>query len=72
MSIFTSPSIRVERDSDGSAVLILDVPGKSVNVFTRQVFADLEAALQRLKMRNPCPFSSSAAASRPVSSPAPI
>jgi 3-hydroxyacyl-CoA dehydrogenase/enoyl-CoA hydratase/3-hydroxybutyryl-CoA epimerase len=29
-------------------MLILDVPGKSVNVFTRQVLADLEAAFNRL------------------------
>lgn len=49
MSIFTSTNIRVERDTDGSGVLILDVPGKSVNVFTRQVFVDLEAALERLE-----------------------
>jgi 3-hydroxyacyl-CoA dehydrogenase/enoyl-CoA hydratase/3-hydroxybutyryl-CoA epimerase len=49
MPIFTSPSLRVERDSDGSGVLILDVPGKSVNVFTRPVFADLDAALRRLE-----------------------
>jgi 3-hydroxyacyl-CoA dehydrogenase/enoyl-CoA hydratase/3-hydroxybutyryl-CoA epimerase len=49
MPIFTSPSLRVERDTDGSGVLILDVPGRSVNVFTRQVFADLGAALGRLE-----------------------
>jgi 3-hydroxyacyl-CoA dehydrogenase/enoyl-CoA hydratase/3-hydroxybutyryl-CoA epimerase len=48
MPIFTSPSVRIDRDTDGSAVLILDVPGRSVNVFTRQVVADCEAALDRL------------------------
>ncbi len=56
MSIFTSPSIRVERDSDGSAVLILDVPGKSVNVFTRQVFADLDAAVRQLETEKNLPI----------------
>jgi len=45
MSIFESETIHVERDNDGSVVLILDVPGRSVNVFNRQVLADLDAAL---------------------------
>jgi 3-hydroxyacyl-CoA dehydrogenase/enoyl-CoA hydratase/3-hydroxybutyryl-CoA epimerase len=45
MRLFESQSAVVERDSDGSAVLILDVPGRPVNVFTRQVLADLDAAL---------------------------
>ena len=55
MPLFTSPSIRIDRDTDGSGVLILDVPGKSVNVFTRQVFADLEAAIQRLQNEKDLP-----------------
>jgi 3-hydroxyacyl-CoA dehydrogenase / enoyl-CoA hydratase / 3-hydroxybutyryl-CoA epimerase len=55
MPIFTSPSIRIDRDRDGSAALILDVPGKSVNVFTRQVFADLDAALQCLQNEKDIP-----------------
>ena len=55
MAIFTSPSIRIERDADGGGVLILDVPDKSVNVFTRQVFADLDAALQVLESEKSLP-----------------
>ena len=45
MRIFQSETIVVERDSDGGVVLILDVPGRSVNVFNRQVMTDLDAAL---------------------------
>jgi 3-hydroxyacyl-CoA dehydrogenase/enoyl-CoA hydratase/3-hydroxybutyryl-CoA epimerase len=45
MPLFESQSVTVERDTDGSAVLKLDVPGRSMNVFARQVFADLDAAL---------------------------
>jgi len=45
MPIFQSETVAVERDADGSAGLRLDVPGKSVNVFNRQVLADLDAAL---------------------------
>jgi 3-hydroxyacyl-CoA dehydrogenase / enoyl-CoA hydratase / 3-hydroxybutyryl-CoA epimerase len=45
MQIFQSATIVVERDSDGAVALILDVPGRSVNVFNRQVMADLDAAL---------------------------
>jgi 3-hydroxyacyl-CoA dehydrogenase/enoyl-CoA hydratase/3-hydroxybutyryl-CoA epimerase len=48
MSIYQSPTIKVERDTDGSFVLVLDVPGKEVNVITRQVLADLEGALEAL------------------------
>jgi 3-hydroxyacyl-CoA dehydrogenase/enoyl-CoA hydratase/3-hydroxybutyryl-CoA epimerase len=46
MSIFQSDTLKVERDSDGSFVLILDVPGKELNVISRQVLADLESALE--------------------------
>ncbi len=45
MQIFQSETVVVERDPDGSVVLKLDVPGRSVNVFNRQVLADLDAAL---------------------------
>jgi 3-hydroxyacyl-CoA dehydrogenase/enoyl-CoA hydratase/3-hydroxybutyryl-CoA epimerase len=45
MPVFQSANIRVERDADGSAALILDVRNKSFNVFNRQVLADLDAAL---------------------------
>ena len=45
MQIFQSETIVVERDSEGAVALILDVPGRSVNVFNRQVMTDLDAAL---------------------------
>jgi 3-hydroxyacyl-CoA dehydrogenase/enoyl-CoA hydratase/3-hydroxybutyryl-CoA epimerase len=45
MQLFQSETILVEKDSDGSVSLKLDVPGRSVNVFNRQVMADLDAAL---------------------------
>src|SRR5262245_3666554 len=56
MSIFQSDTIRVERDaSDGSFVLILDVPGRSVNLITRQVLADLDAAIDALSTQTRVP-----------------
>jgi 3-hydroxyacyl-CoA dehydrogenase/enoyl-CoA hydratase/3-hydroxybutyryl-CoA epimerase len=48
MAIFHSDTVTVERDNDGSAVLQIDVPGRSVNVFNRQVLADLDGALDAL------------------------
>ncbi len=48
MMLFHSQTVTVERDTDGSVVLKLDVPGRSVNVLTKQVFADLDAALDEL------------------------
>src|SRR2546421_11546152 len=40
-----SDHLRLDRPSDSLAMLVLDVAGKSVNVFNRSVFTDLEAAL---------------------------
>jgi len=45
MQLFQSETAVVERDADGSVSLKLDVPGRAVNVFNRQVLADLDAAL---------------------------
>jgi enoyl-CoA hydratase/carnithine racemase len=45
MQIFHSATIVVERDPEGALALILEVPGRSVNVFNRQVLAELDAAL---------------------------
>jgi 3-hydroxyacyl-CoA dehydrogenase/enoyl-CoA hydratase/3-hydroxybutyryl-CoA epimerase len=50
MSIFQSENIVVKKDDDGSLVLILDVAGRSHNVFTRQVLTDLDAALERVSV----------------------
>src|ERR1700676_1262926 len=48
MALFQSDTVTIDRDTDGSFVLVLDVPNRSVNVITRQVLADLEAALDFL------------------------
>ncbi len=48
MQIFRSATIVVERDPEGALALILDVPGRSVNVLNRQVMADLDAALDSI------------------------
>ncbi len=45
MQIFRSATIVIERDPEGALALVLDVPGRSVNVLNRQVIADLDAAL---------------------------
>jgi len=45
MQIFRSATVVVERDPEGVLALILDVPGRSVNVLNRQVMADLDGAL---------------------------
>jgi 3-hydroxyacyl-CoA dehydrogenase/enoyl-CoA hydratase/3-hydroxybutyryl-CoA epimerase len=44
MPVFESESIVVDRDADGSLALIIDVPGRPLNVLTRGVLADLERA----------------------------
>lgn len=46
--IHQSRTIVVERDTDGSYALQIDVPDRSVNVLTRQVMADLDGALDAL------------------------
>ena len=50
MAGFETSNLRVERgSSDRFSMLVLDVAGRSVNVFNQQVLADLEAALDYLK-----------------------
>src|SRR5262245_49188745 len=48
MPVFESATVKVDRDNDGSYVLVIDVPGKPVNVINRQLLADLGAALDAL------------------------
>ena len=55
MPLFVSANVTVERDADGSGVLILDVRDRSVNVFTRQVLADLDAALDAVRAERGLP-----------------
>src|SRR5690348_9198311 len=48
MAFFERANLRIEKKSEESAVLVFDVAGRSVNVFNREVFADLDAALDCL------------------------
>jgi 3-hydroxyacyl-CoA dehydrogenase/enoyl-CoA hydratase/3-hydroxybutyryl-CoA epimerase len=45
MPVFQSETVTVERDQDGTAMLRIDVPGRTVNVVTRQMLSDLSRAL---------------------------
>src|SRR5262245_50157811 len=55
MPLFQSETVAIDRDTDGSVVLVLDVPGRSVNVITRRVLADLDAALDALRSQQRLP-----------------
>src|SRR5689334_10185775 len=46
MPVFESATVKVDRDADGSFVLVIAVPGKPVNVINRQLLADLGEALR--------------------------
>src|SRR5713101_3593690 len=48
MSFFQAETLRVDLQPDGVADLWMDVPGRPVNVFNRQLIADLYAALDRI------------------------
>ena len=48
MAFFQRANLRIEKHSEESAVLLLDVAGRNANVFNREVFADLDAALDCL------------------------
>jgi 3-hydroxyacyl-CoA dehydrogenase/enoyl-CoA hydratase/3-hydroxybutyryl-CoA epimerase len=48
MAFFQTKHLTVDTQSDLGAVLRLDVAGRPVNVFNREVFADLDAALDKL------------------------
>jgi 3-hydroxyacyl-CoA dehydrogenase/enoyl-CoA hydratase/3-hydroxybutyryl-CoA epimerase len=49
MPLFRSETIDVDRDVDGSVHLTIDVPGRSLNVITPQVLADLDGALDAVR-----------------------
>ena len=46
--LFQSETVAVEKDADGSTFLKIDVPGQTHNMISRQVLADLDAALNRV------------------------
>jgi 3-hydroxyacyl-CoA dehydrogenase / enoyl-CoA hydratase / 3-hydroxybutyryl-CoA epimerase len=48
MAFFQTETLWVNQLADGVAALILDVPGRPVNVLSRGVLADLESALDRV------------------------
>jgi 3-hydroxyacyl-CoA dehydrogenase/enoyl-CoA hydratase/3-hydroxybutyryl-CoA epimerase len=48
MAFFQAETLWVNQLADGVACLILDLPGRSVNVLTSQVLADLARALERI------------------------
>src|SRR5438128_9302381 len=48
MSFFQAETLRVDQQPDGVGVLWFDVPDRPLNVFNRQVLADLDAALDRV------------------------
>ncbi len=48
MALYQSDNLAVDTDGSGTALLKIDVPGRSVNVITRQLIADLDAALDRV------------------------
>src|SRR5260370_7276819 len=50
MAFFQTDSLWINQLAAGVAALVLDVPGRKVNVLTAQVFADLEKALERVSI----------------------
>jgi 3-hydroxyacyl-CoA dehydrogenase / enoyl-CoA hydratase / 3-hydroxybutyryl-CoA epimerase len=55
MSVFESSTITVRRDADGALGLTFDVPGRSVNVITPELLADLDCALDALQTQSRVP-----------------
>jgi 3-hydroxyacyl-CoA dehydrogenase/enoyl-CoA hydratase/3-hydroxybutyryl-CoA epimerase len=45
MTLFQTDNLRIDPPAEGRAVLWLDVPNRPLNVFSRQVLADLDRAL---------------------------
>jgi 3-hydroxyacyl-CoA dehydrogenase / enoyl-CoA hydratase / 3-hydroxybutyryl-CoA epimerase len=48
MPLFKAENLEVDTDGSGAALLKIDVAGRSMNVLTRQVMEDLDAALDRV------------------------
>ena len=48
MAFFQTETLWIDQPTDGVAALVLDLPGRSVNVLTQQVLTDLEQALDCL------------------------
>ncbi len=56
MALFESKSVVIERDTDGTLMLRIDVPGRSVNVLNAELLADLDAAFDRLAAEHTAPL----------------
>jgi 3-hydroxyacyl-CoA dehydrogenase/enoyl-CoA hydratase/3-hydroxybutyryl-CoA epimerase len=48
MALFQAGTLRIDQQPDGVAVLWLDVPGRTMNIFNRQVLADLVNGLEHV------------------------
>jgi len=48
MAFFQAETLWINQLADGVACLVFDLPGRSMNVITRQVMADLDAGLERV------------------------
>ena len=48
MPLFESSSVTIDRDTDGTLMLKIDLPGRSVNVLNQQLCADLDKAFDHL------------------------
>jgi 3-hydroxyacyl-CoA dehydrogenase / enoyl-CoA hydratase / 3-hydroxybutyryl-CoA epimerase len=55
MAIFQSDTVVVEKDDDGSLVLRFDVPDHGLNVITRGLLADLDAAFDAVSAQGRVP-----------------
>ncbi|MGL4553714.1 MAG: hypothetical protein ACRC33_21335, partial [Gemmataceae bacterium] len=55
MPAFNRPTLSLDPEADGSLSLKIDVPGKPVNVITRQMMDDLDDALGWLEGRDRVP-----------------
>jgi 3-hydroxyacyl-CoA dehydrogenase/enoyl-CoA hydratase/3-hydroxybutyryl-CoA epimerase len=55
MAVFESQSVVVERDTDGTLMLKIDLPGKSVNVLNDRLLTDLDAACDRVATERTAP-----------------
>ena len=56
MALFESKSVVIERDTDGTLMLKIDVPDRSVNVLNQRLLTDLDAACDRLAAERTAPL----------------
>ena len=56
MALFESKSVVIDRDTDGTLMLKIDMPGRSVNVLNSQLLSELDAAFDRLATERTAPL----------------